>query len=68
MILKLYTKVDNAGMVEQVDTQDLKSCESNLVRVRFPFLVQFEKPRSVAGLLFFGAQKNRRDYQAGFLR
>jgi len=26
--------------VEQVDTQDLKSCESNLVRVRFPLLVQ----------------------------
>ena len=32
--------LENAGMVEQVDTQDLKSCESNLVRVRFPLLVQ----------------------------
>ncbi len=29
-----------AGMVELVDTQDLKSCERKLVRVRFPLLVQ----------------------------
>ena len=29
----------NAWMVELVDTQDLKSCESNLVRVRFPLQV-----------------------------
>jgi hypothetical protein len=28
-----------AGMVELVDTQDLKSCERKLVRVRFPLLV-----------------------------
>jgi len=38
-------------MVEQVDTQDLKSCESNLVRVRFPLLVQ--KPRRNTGFFVF---------------
>lgn len=46
MILELYKKVENAGMVEQVDTQDLKSCGSNPVRVRFPFLVQKPRPDS----------------------
>lgn len=28
-----------AGMVELVDTQDLKSCDLTVVRVRFPLLV-----------------------------
>ncbi len=32
----------DAGMVELVDTQDLKSCERKLVRVRFPLLVHFK--------------------------
>jgi hypothetical protein len=29
-------------MVEQVDTQDLKSCGRKAVRVRFPLLVQLK--------------------------
>lgn len=67
MILKLYIKVENAGMVEQVDTQDLKSCESNLVRVRFPFLVQKPRPDTIgAGLLIFLEKKIRLGKQAGF--
>jgi hypothetical protein len=47
---KSLITLENAGMVEQVDTQDLKSCESNLVRVRFPLLVQASLS---AGLFFY---------------
>ena len=40
-------------MVELVDTQDLKSCESNLVRVRFPLLV-LKSLAFLRGFLYFG--------------
>ncbi len=36
-----------AGMVELVDTQDLKSCVRKDVRVRFPLLVHFIKDKGL---------------------
>jgi hypothetical protein len=35
-----------ARVAELVDAQDLKSCEGNLVRVRFPPLAPFLNPTS----------------------
>ena len=39
---KLFDDAVRAGMVELVDTQDLKSCDRKIVRVRSPLLVRDE--------------------------
>src|SRR5690606_18870515 len=55
--LSLFLFLD-AGMVELVDTQDLKSCEGNLVRVQVPLLVHDEsRCKETCSGFFYGSSK-----------
>jgi len=54
--------------VELVDTQDLKSCDSNIVRVRFPPWAQIKNTEKCFFIFDRGASKkfySRRDENAG---
>lgn len=52
-VLKKFKYNNRAGVAELVDAQDLKSCESNLVRVRSPPSAPFVKQHTKIYCMFY---------------